>query len=122
MLYKSFIRAVRRYLWSMFENEFDISKISQSKSSELYKQFVKEFYQKHLKEYACQSIKESCDKDDSIWFVLSVILSKSYSFPNKTEKWRKLIKIFESVYHTFSIVKFKKLMKIENVSELFKIL
>ena len=122
VLYKSLIRAVRRYLWSMFEKEFDISKIPLPKPSELYKQFVKRFYQKHLQEYACQSIKESCDKEDSIWFVLGVVLSKIYTFPNKTNKWRYLIKIFESVHHSFSIINFKKLMKIEYVSELFKII
>ena len=122
VLYKSFIRAVRRYLWSMFVKEFDISKISLPKPSELYKQYVKEFYQKHLKEYASQSIKESWNKEDSIWLVLGVVLSKTYTFPNKTGKWRNLIKIFESVHHAFSIVNFKKLMKIEYVSELFKII
>ena len=122
VLYKSLIRAVRRYLWSMFAKEFDISKIPLLKPSELYKQFVKEFYQKHLKEYACQSIKESCDKEDSIWLVLGVILSKKYSFPNKTGKLRSLINLYESVNHVFSIIKLKKLMKIEYVSELFKII
>ena len=46
VLYKSFIRATRRYLWTMFGNEFDISLIPLRKPSEIYKKNVRTFYQK----------------------------------------------------------------------------
>ena len=41
VLYKNFIRATRRYLWSMFEKEFDTSLMPIYKPSEVFKKNVK---------------------------------------------------------------------------------
>ena len=46
VLYKSFIRALRRYLWTMFDKDFDFSQNATSKTSAEYKQNVKIFYEK----------------------------------------------------------------------------
>ena len=43
VLYKNFIRATRRYLWSLFEKEFDTSLMPIYKPSEIFKQNVKTF-------------------------------------------------------------------------------
>ena len=102
VLYKCFIRATRRYLWEMFEKDFDVSLMPYGKPSELYQQNVKRFYDIHLKQYADPSISESADKEDYICILLGIILTKSYSFSNKTEKFRRLIWSFNSIYQKFS--------------------
>ena len=44
VLYKNFIRATRRYLWEMFEKDFDVSLMPIGKPSDLYQQNVEKFY------------------------------------------------------------------------------
>ena len=90
-LYKCFIRATRRYLWEMFEKDFDVSLMPYGKPSEMYQQNVKKFYETHLKQYADPSISESANKEDYICILLGIILTKSYSYLNKTEQFRRLI-------------------------------
>ena len=122
VLYKSFIRATRRYLWEMFEKDFDVSLMPYCKPSELYQQNVKKYYETHFKQYADPSISESAEKEEYICILLGIILTKSYSYPNKTEKFRRLISSFHSVYQKFSIPAYARFFKIEYVCELFEIM
>ena len=106
----------------MFEKDFDVSLMPYDKPSELYQQNVKKFYEKYLKQYADPSISESVDKEDYICILLGIILTKSYSYPNKTEKFRRLIWSFNTIYQKFSIPAYQKFFKTEYVCELFEMM
>ena len=79
VLYKKFIRATRRYLWVMFEKEFDVSKYRVRRNSIEYKRDVGEFYNKYFREHISNEANKSIHED--VWFILGVFLSNQYSLP-----------------------------------------
>ena len=79
VLYKSFIRASRRYLWVMFEKEFDVSKYRVKNSSIEYKRDVGEFYNKYFRDNISNEANERIH--ENVWFYLGTFLSNQYSFP-----------------------------------------
>ena len=120
VLYKSLIRATRRYLWAMFENEFDIFQIPANKPSDLYKQNVRSLYEKFFRSFTSDEIISNEEKEEEICFVIATILSNKYSFPNKTEKHRRFIAQFEDVYRKFSKSTYEKFLGINNISNVFE--
>ena len=120
VLSKNFIRGVRRYLWELFEKEFDTS-LLQKNVSELYRQYVVKFYDKYFKQHASHEVSETSNWD-SIYFILGLLLSNKYSFPNKSNKQRKLISLFESVCHKYSKLVYQRFFLSENIWKMFLIL
>ena len=120
VLSKNFVRGVRRYLWELFEKEFDTSLLP-NKSSELYKQYVVKFYDKYFKQYGSREITESI-KWGNIYFILGLLLSNKYSFPNKSDKQRKLVTLFETVCNKYSKSDYHRFFRSENIWEMFLIL
>ena len=106
----------------MFEKDFDVSQMSFGRPSILFQQNVKKFYEIHFKQYADPSISRSTDKEDCICELLGVILTKNYSCPNRTNRYRKIASDFQAVYKKFSIVAYVKFLRAKYVSELFRIL
>ena len=119
VLYKNFIRATRRYLWSLFEKEFDTSLMPIYKPSELFKQNVKNFYEKYFKQYADNEITSNEEDEKEILLILSTILTNKYSFPYKTDKDRKIMAQFESINQKFSKISYEKFFILNNISEIF---
>ena len=122
VLYKCFIRATRRYLWEMFEKDFDVSQMPFGRPSKLFQQNVKKFYEKHFRQFEDPTISRSIDKEDSICELLGVILTKNYSYSNRTNRYRAIATSFQAAYKKFSIVAYVRLFRTEYVCELFKIL
>ena len=121
VLYKSLMRATRRYLWNLFENEFDISQMPVNKPSEIYKQNVRSLYEKFFfRSFANDEIISNEEKEEDICFVIATILSNKYSFPNKTYKHRRFIAQFENVNHKFSKSAYEKFFRINNISNVFE--
>ena len=121
VLYKNFIRATRRYLWSLFEKEFDTSLMPIYKPSELFKQNVKSFYEKYFKQFADNEITSNEESENEIWFIISTILTNKYSFPYKTDKDRKFMAQFESINQKFTKLSYERFLILSNISEVFDI-
>ena len=67
ILYKNFLRSIRRYLWHMFTSEYDIKQIKGWKQSrEAYIKYLKEFYEKHFQKCFHQIYNPS-EKDEEIF-------------------------------------------------------
>ena len=122
VLYKNFIRATRRYLWSLFEKEFDTSLMPIYRPSELFKQNVKTFYEKYFKQFVGNEITSNEKNEEEVCFIISTILTNKYSFPYKTDKHRKYMAQFESINQKFSKISYERFFILRNISEIFNIL
>ena len=121
VLFKTFIRAVRRYLWELFEKDFDVSLFQNKKISEKYRQFVIKFYDKYFKQYSCAK-DVPIDETGNIYFIFGIFLSNKCSFPFKSDRQRKFKIFFESVCLKFSKARSQRFLLWENISEFFKML
>ena len=120
VLYKTFIRAVRRYLWMLFEKEFDTS-LLRNKTSQLYREYVIKFYDKYFKQYSSNEIAEAGCLSN-IYFILGLLQSNKYSFPNKNNSQKKLSVLFDSICRSFSRIQYQNFFLSDNVSDTFQIL
>ena len=120
VLYKSFIRATRRYLWTMFENEFDISLMPVNKPSDVYRKNVRSLYEKFFRSFASNQITSSEETEEEICFIIATILSNKYSFPYKTDRHRRFISQFENVNHKFSKSTYERFLSINEISNVFE--
>ena len=122
VLYKNFIRAIRRYLWVLFENEFDISMLPLYRPSKLFNEYIWSFYEKYFKPFVSDEITLNQQTEDEICFIVATILTNKYSFPSKTKKHRKFIDLFESIRSKFTKATYERFFRINNVPEVFNIL
>ena len=118
VLCKTFIRAVRRYMWTLFEKEVDVSQFKNNKTSEFYRQSVIKFYEKHFQKYSDLEIAPYKDVGN-IYFILALFLNTKYSFPYKSDKQRRFIIFFESICQKFSTCKYERFLMSNNISEIF---
>ena len=102
------------------KKEFDTS-LLQKKPSELYRQYVIKFYDKYFKEYESREISDSSGWGN-IYFILGLLISNKYSFPNKNDKQRKLVTLFKSVCYKYSKSVYHRFFLSENIWEMFLIL
>ena len=122
VVYKTFIRAVRRFLWTLFEQDFDVSLLKDNKNSDSFKLLTKKFYEKYFKQYVDFEIDTINVSEDEICFILSTLMTNKYSFAHKTDKHRKFISQFELIYHKFSKWSYQKFFDSEKISFVFKLL
>ena len=121
VLYKNFLRATRRFLWSIFEKEYDTTKYRYFKASNLYKTHVEEFYSKHFKRYVNTESNMNEERHKDICFALSIILTKNFSFPNKTTKQMKFANGLNKVCLRFALSEFKKVLAKEYIRDFFRV-
>ena len=122
VVYKTFVRAVRRFLWTLFEQDFDVSLLKDNKKSDNFKLLTKRFYEKYFKKHVNSEIDTINVSEDEICFILSTLMTNKYSFGNKTDKHRRFISQFESIYQKFSKLSYQKFFDSEKISLVFKLL
>ena len=120
--YKTFIRAVRRYLWTLFEKEFDVSKFKDRKTSEIFRQYVTRFYEKYFKQHLSTEIETNEEFDNEICVIISSMMTNKHSFPYKTDKHKKFINLFEEIYKRFCKFSYEKFFNLPKVVLVFKML
>ena len=109
------------YLWSVFEKEYDTTKYRYFKPSKIFKTHVEEFYSKHFKRYVNTESNVSEERHKDICFTLSIILTKNFSFPNKTTKQFKFTNKLNTVFLRFAISEFKRALSKEYIREFFRV-
>ena len=120
VLYKNFIRALRRYLWTMFDRDFDFSQNATSKTSAEFKQNVKIFYEKYFRPFANEEITSNDVIEEEVCFIISTILSKKYSFKYKSDKRQRFRSQFEKLNKAFSIDDYERFFFKNYVSDVFE--
>ena len=122
VLYKTFVRSVRRYLSSTLEKEFASFKQEKKLTSALYKQLVIDFYNKYLKETATTKMNLSLKDQERLCFLLSILIANKVSFPSKTGEMARQINTFRLMLQKFSSKLYPQFFSIALVPELFSLL
>lgn len=122
VLYKTFIRTIRRYLCNMFEDEFrDFSKIKKT-DSDLFKRNVTTFYEKYFKDWATFQMDASEDEHEHFCYILGVLITSKVSFPSKTDEMKKQLYLFRSILKKFWSTSYPQFFLTKLVPEFFRLM
>lgn len=119
VIFKTLIRAVRRYLWELFAQEEGLNpRITKMKKNE-FKSRTQGFYNRLFK---AQFGAFSESKNNELASILAIFMTSYLKFPKKSEEERRLTNTLKQMCKNFSIASYTQLFMNKSVREFFSLL
>ena len=123
VIYKNLLRGLRRYLWSQFEQDFDVKSFERQKKkmSQDYKNSLDLYYQKHFAEIV-ESMDASEEFETSFKEILAGFISEKYILSSRSTQEKKLAKVISTVLKKFHKKTYSILFSYPYFSEFMRVL
>ena len=122
ILHKNLIRSIRRYLWTQFQSEHDVSKFGSRKHSDIYEQWAKSFYQRFLKSKTIVGEELSEEQDQKACFIFSIVMSTNFYFSKMNSQQIKLASLFKTILKSYSVRNYHKFILLPEVKTIMRML
>ena len=100
---KNLFRVVRRYLWELFDKQFDVSVLPKINRQISTNKYVIELYDTRFRDYANEEDMDNNEANQKCEFIVSIIISNKHSYSNKIVTQRNFISHFESIFKDIQI-------------------
>lgn len=82
VVFKTLVRSIRRYLWHVFKKNFDIERLGRFKKSQVFEDYVCEFYEKNIKSKSETAMSLSANDEADVCYFIGTMATKDYTFPD----------------------------------------
>jgi len=123
LVYKTFLRNIRRYLWDLFVSQNQpFPKLIAKKGCPKFRFVLIEFWKKNFKGWINSKSLEIESNSFTFLEALSSLMTKSYILPKKSWESKKFVRQLRDCLYTFSPTSYKKLCKRNKFCEVIKVL
>lgn len=119
---KTYMRTIRRYLWELFTNKYDIEDVPCNRPSEQLDNYVKDFFQEHFIS-SWEFIKNYSESKESLLLeLLLILMTDNYSIKKKHPKMIRVRGLIKKAMKSYLIPTYTRLMKSEVFQEIVVLL